>query len=244
VQRAAETAASIGRLLAPATEPLSDVMTERSLSVRFDALRFPLHDFKAAAKSAACKLNDAFVASVANGLRRYHLRHGSAVRALRMTMPINIRTDATADLAGNQFAPARFAVPIALDDPAEHMQAVRALVAQARGEPALGLAEPLAAILYRLPATVSTGLFGSMLRGVDFVTSNVPGVPVPVFLAGGRMEAQFPFGPMSGAAMNVTLLSYLDEVQVGVNSDPAAVPDVDVFLACLEEGFADVLKTA
>ena len=31
--------ASVGRMLAPATEPLSDVMTGRSLSVRFDALR-------------------------------------------------------------------------------------------------------------------------------------------------------------------------------------------------------------
>ena len=242
LRRAAETAASVGRLLAPATEPISDVMTERSLSVRFDVLRFPLADLKAAAKVADGKLNDAFVAGVARGLRRYHLRHGSSVRALRMTMPINIRNDATADLAGNQFAPARFAVPIDVDDPVEHMRAIRALATQARGEPALNLAEPLAAVLYRLPATVSTGVFGSMLRGVDFVTSNVPGVPVPVFLAGARMEAQFPFGPMSGAATNVTLLSYLDEVQIGVNSDPVAVPDGDIFLECLEEGFGEVLK--
>lgn len=242
-QRAAATAASVGRLLAPATAPLSDVMTGRSLSVRFDALRFPLADLKAAARAAEGKLNDGFVAAVAGGLRRYHLRHGSSVPALRMTMPINIRNEQTADLAGNQFAPARFAVPLDIDDPIERMRTVRALVGQQRAEPALALAEPLAAVLYRLPATVSTGLFGSMLRGVDFVTSNVPGVPVPVFLAGARMEAQFPFGPMSGSAANVTLLSYLDEVQVGLNSDPAAVPDGDVFLECIEEGFAEVLKT-
>jgi WS/DGAT/MGAT family acyltransferase len=241
-RRAADTASSVGRLLAPATEPLSDVMTARSLSVRFDALRFPLADLKLAAKAAGGKLNDAFVAGVAGGLRRYHLQHASSVSALRMTMPINIRSDATADLAGNQFAPARFGVPIDIDDPVERMRAIRELVTQARGEPALSLAEPLAAVLYRLPATLSTGVFGSMLRGVDFVTSNVPGVPVPVFLAGARMEAQFPFGPMSGAATNITLLSYLDEVQVGVNSDPAAIPDGDVFIECLEQGFAEVLK--
>ncbi len=114
-----------------------------------------------------------------------------------MTMPINIRNDATADLAGNQFAPARFAVPLTIDDPVERMATIRELVATQRGEPALALAEPLAAILYRLPATLSTGVFGAMLRGVDFVTSNVPGVPIPVFLAGARMEAQFAFGPMS-----------------------------------------------
>ena len=83
-----------------------------------------------------------------------------------------------------------------------------------------------------------------MLRGVDFVTSNVPGIPIPVFLAGARMEGQFAFGPMSGAAMNITLLSYLDEVLITINSDPAAVPDADVLLQCIEEGFAEVLKSA
>jgi WS/DGAT/MGAT family acyltransferase len=240
--RAAETAASVARMLAPATTPLSDVMTDRSLSVRFDVLRFPLQELKAAAKQAEGTLNDAFVAAVAGGLRRYHLRHGSSVPALRMTMPINVRNEATADLAGNQFAPARFPVPIDVEDPLERMRQLRQLVTRQRGEPALALTEPLAGLLFRLPATVSTGLFGAMLKGVDFVTSNVPGVPIPIYLAGARMEAQFPFGPMTGAATNVTLLSYLDEVQIGVNSDPAAVPDGDVFLGCLEDGFADVLK--
>jgi WS/DGAT/MGAT family acyltransferase len=241
--RATETLASVGRLLAPATQPLSDVMTGRSLSVRFDVVRIPLADLKAAANGAGGKLNDAFVAGVAGGLRRYHLRHGSAVGELRMTMPINIRNDATADLAGNQFAPARFAVPLTIDDPVERMTTMRALVATQRGEPALALAEPLAAILYRLPATVSTGVFGAMLRGVDFVTSNVPGVPIPVFLAGARMEAQFAFGPMTGAATNITLLSYLDDVLIGINSDPAAIPDPEVLLGCIEEGFAEVVKS-
>jgi WS/DGAT/MGAT family acyltransferase len=241
-RRLGATLASIGRMLAPATTPLSPIMTGRSLSVRFDTITVPLAELKAAAKKAEGKLNDAFVAGITGGLRRYHQKHGAAVDALRMTMPINIRTDATADLAGNQFAPARFAVPLDIDDPVERMRATRDLVAQQRGEPALALAEPLAGILYRLPTSVTTGVFGSLLRGIDFVTSNVPGVPIPVFFGGARMEAQFAFGPMSGAATNITLLSYLDEVQIAVNSDPAAIPDPDVFLNCLLEGIDEIRK--
>lgn len=240
-RRAVEAAASVARFLAPATRPLSDVMVERSLSVRFDALRFPLADLKAAAKLVDGKLNDAFVAAVAGGLRRYHLRHGSTVPALRMTMPINIRT-AEAATGGNRFTPARFPVPVDVEDPVERMRAVREVVRRQRAEPALALTEPMAGALYRLPATLSTAVFGALLKGVDFVTSNVPGIPVPIHLAGARLEAQFPFGPLIGAAANVVLLSYLDEVQVGVNTDPAAVPDGEVFLTCLEEGFAEVLK--
>ncbi|MEY2404996.1 MAG: diacylglycerol O-acyltransferase / wax synthase [Acidimicrobiaceae bacterium] len=236
------TVASIGRMLAPATTPLSPIMTGRSLSVHFETITVPLAELKSAAKKAEGKLNDAFVAGITGGLRRYHQKHGADVEALRMSMPINIRNDDTADLAGNQFAPARFTIPIAIDDPIDRMRATRKLVALQRGEPALSLAAPLAGILYRLPASVTTGVFGSLLRGIDFVTSNVPGVPIPVFFGGARMEAQFAFGPMSGSATNITLLSYLDEVQIAVNTDPAAIPDPQVFLACLLEGIDEIRK--
>jgi len=236
------TLGSIGRMLAPATTPLSPIMTGRSLSVHFDTITVPLSELKSAAKRADGKLNDAFVAGITGGLRRYHQHHGVDVDELRMSMPINIRNDETADLAGNQFAPARFAIPTAIEDPIERMRSTRELVTQQRGEPALSLAAPLAGILYRLPASITTGVFGSMLRGIDFVTSNVPGVPIPVFFGGARMEAQFAFGPMSGAATNITLLSYLDEVQIAINSDPAAIPDPDVFVACLHEGIDEIRK--
>jgi hypothetical protein len=122
------------------------------------------------------------------------------------------------------------------------MLAVRQLVAKQRAEPALASTEAIAGILNRLPTTVTTQLFGSMLKGVDFITSNVPGAPVPVYAAGARVEANFPFGPLSGSAANVVLLSYVDELHVGVNTDPAAVPDPDVFVACLEDGFEEVRK--
>ncbi len=234
--------ASVGRMLAPATKPLSPVMTGRSLSVHFDTITLPLAELKSAAKKIDGKLNDAFVAGITGGLHRYHQHHGADASSLRMSMPINIRNDDTADLAGNQFAPARFVIPIDIDDPLERMRSTRELVTQQRGEPALSLAEPLAGVLYRLPTSVSTGVFGSLLRGIDFVTSNVPGVPIPVFFGGARMEAQFAFGPMAGSAANITLLSYLDEVQIAVNSDPAAVPDAEVFMNCLREGLDEVRK--
>lgn len=236
------TAGSVGRLLAPTPTPLSPIMTGRSLSFRFQALTFPLPDLKAAAKAAGGTLNDAFVAAVAGGLRRYHERHGADVEALRMTMPINIRTEGTADLAGNQFVPARFTIPVAVDDPAEHMQIIHELVDQQRREPANALVEPLAIVLNRLPTTAVTALFGAMIKGSDFTTSNVPGAPIPIYIAGAQVEAMIPFGPLAGVALNVTLLSNLDEVHVGVNSDMAAVPDPEVLLECLQESFEAVLK--
>lgn len=243
-RQAVEAVRSVGRLVAPATAPLSPVMTARSLSVRFSTMTFPLEELRAAARAADGKLNDAFVAAVAGGLRRYHEHQGASVEELRMTMPINVRTAASEDVAGNQFVPARFPVPVGITDPVERMRAVATLVTSQRGEPALALTQPLAGLLNRLPTTVTTGVFGGMLKGVDFVTSNVPGAPVPLYAAGAQILHQFPFGPLSGAAANVTLLSWLDQVCIGINVDPAAVADPDAFHTCLAEGFDEILAVA
>ncbi len=108
----------------------------------------------------------------------------------------------------------------------------------------MGLVKPLASVLHRLPTTMLTGIFGSMLKGVDFTTSNVPGVPVPVYFAGAEVLEQFPLGPLSGSAVNLCLLSYVDGLHIGVNSDLAAVPDPDVLHACLLDGFDDIAHLA
>jgi len=79
------------------------------------------------------------------------------------------------------------------------------------------------------------------LRAVDVVASNLPGPPVALFLAGARLDRMVPFGPREGAALNITLLSYLDGVHVGVNMDPAATPDTGTLLDCLAAGFEEVL---
>jgi WS/DGAT/MGAT family acyltransferase len=244
VRGTAETAQSLGRLLTPATTPLSPIMTGRSLSMRFDLLTVPMADAKQAAKKAGAKLNDAFVAAVAGGLARYHERHGAPVDALRMTMPISIRPADGGNLGGNQFVPARFPVPVNIPDPVQRMRVVRDLVAEQRAEPALAFTDAIAGVLNRLPTSTVTSLFGGMLKGVDFVTTNVPGAPFPVYLAGAKVEGNFAFAPLSGSAANIALLSYLDELQIGVNTDPAAVPDPDLFIACLEEGFEEIRKTA
>jgi hypothetical protein len=121
------------------------------------------------------------------------------------------------------------------------MNAVRELVEQQRHEPALSLTEPLANLLARLPATATATLFGSMLKGIDFVTSNVPGPPIPVYIDGSHMLQQVAFGPMTGAAANLVVLSYCDDLNVGINTDPAAINDPDVFTASLQHGFDEVL---
>ena len=243
LQEAWRVAGSVVRFLEPATDPYSPIMRARTLARQLSTLDVPLDSLKQAAKTVGGSLNDSFVASVLGGMRRYHELHGVSVDELRMVMPINLRSEGSA-LGGNHFTPARFLVPLTIKDPAERIVAVGRLTREIRAEPAVHLTDALAGILNQLPTTITTALFGSMLKGADFVTSNVPGAPFEIFSAGARLERMYAFAPLAGAAVNVTLLSSCGTCCIGVNVDSVAVPDSDALLRCLDDGFTEVLTLA
>ncbi|MGH0032160.1 MAG: wax ester/triacylglycerol synthase family O-acyltransferase [Myxococcota bacterium] len=242
VRQARDTLASVARVLSPASEPMSPLWRDRSTRVHFDYLPVSLEELKRAGRTQGGSVNDAFVAAVGGGLARYHASHGAPVEALRMLMPVNVRAGERADHAGNQFAPARFEVPVGIADPARRIRAVRHASRVQRDEPALPLVEPISSALGRLPSQAVVGLFGAMQRTTDFTTSNVPGPRRATWMSGARVEAFMPFGPLAGAAVNVTVFSYDGIMHVGINSDPAAIPDPELLLECLRKSFDEVLS--
>jgi WS/DGAT/MGAT family acyltransferase len=243
IEGAARTVGSVARFLQPAPHPLSPVINARSLDRRVSTLSVPLDDLKRAAKAAGGTLNDAFVAGVLGGLRRYHQAQGHEVDELRMMMPINIRPE-QAGLGGNHFTTARMLVPLTIDDPEARIRELSVRCKQLRAEPAVGLSEQLAMLLNRLPRRVATALFGSMLKGADFITSNVPGSPFPLYLCGAEVQEMYAFGPLSGSAANIVLVSHCGTCFVGTNTDTRAIPDTARFAADLRAGFDEVLALA
>jgi WS/DGAT/MGAT family acyltransferase len=230
------TAASVARFVSPVLDTKSPLMRRRQLVRSFDVLDVPLADLHRAAHATGGHLNDAFLGAVTGGLRRYHEHFGAEVDELRVTLPISLRRPG--DLpGGNLITLVRLAVPAGLPDPTERMAAIRAIVERWREEPSLALTQPIAMALNLLP----NGVVGSMFKHVDFLASNVPGFPIPIFLAGARVEGYYPFGPTIGASVNVTLMSYVDRCCIGVNCDTAAVTDPDVLMECLRQGFEEVL---
>jgi len=236
-----EMVASAGRLLTPAPNPRSPIMTGRSLSIHLDTITLPLAATKKAARTIGGTINDAFVSGVARGVQRYHLDHGTNVGRLRVGMPINTRDPSGVSVVGNDWVPARFDVPVESNDPADFMREIHDHLVSAREEPANQLVGPMSNVLNRLPTTVVTQIFGSMMKGLDFQASNVPGSPVPIYLLGSRITAVIPFGPLAGAGLNVTLLSYCDDLNLGVNIDVAAVPDPEFMVEHIRAAFAELL---
>ncbi len=236
ISDALENCRSIYRTIAPALQTLSPIMKRRSLGRRLDMIEVRLEDLKRAATAAGGTVNDAFIASVTAGLRRYHERRGAPVGSLRVTLPISIRTDDD-PLGGNRITLVRLEVPVSDADPASRIPEIHRICKGARDERSLAFTDAIAGTLNLLPP----GVVGSMLKHVDFLASDVPGFPFPVYLGSALLERYVAFGPTIGSSVNLTLLSYNETCCVGINSDIAAVPDHDVFIECLHEGFEEVL---
>src|SRR5262245_1809729 len=168
---------------------------------------------------------------------------GSEATDLRLAMPVSTR--AHADSAANRFVPARVLVPIRpIDDPAELFTAVRERLRSVKDEAALPLAEGLAGVVSSLPTALLVAMTRTQTRTVDFAASNLRGSPIPLYLAGARILGSFPLGPRTGAALNVTMLSYCDQLDVGLNIDPAAVTDPDAFMRDCADSFGALLAFA
>jgi hypothetical protein len=78
-------------------------------------------------------------------------------------------------------------------------------------------------------------------RTIDFAATNLRGSPIPLWIAGARVIASYPFGPRTGTALNATVLSYCEELHLGLNIDPAAVTQVDAFMLDVAASFDALL---
>ena len=233
------TGQSIARFLQPVSDTLSPVMTERHLAWRFDVLTFPLDAMLEAAHVAGAKHNDAFLSGVTAGLRMYHEHHGEQVDDLRVTMPISIRK-ADDPIGGNRITLMRFKVPAGITDPAERMRETHERCEPVKTDRSLPFTNALAGTLNLLPR----GYVGGMLKHIDFLASNVPGIPMAFYLSGAKVDSFYGFGPTIGSALNITLMSYCGTCFVGFNMDGGAIPDPDVLMDCMQAGFDEVLSVA
>lgn len=231
---------SVTRLLAPGGPRRSPLLVGHGTNWYFDVYEQPMEALTSAARAAGGTVNDVFVAALAGAMHRYHLKHGYDVDNLRLTLPVSLRRDDD-PVGGNHFTPVRFTLPISEQEPLKRVQQIGALCRRWTHEPALPLTDSIATVLSLLPAAVTSTVMGSMLRGTDLVATNVPGVPGRCYMAGAELVSEHAFAPLSGAAVNVSLLSHAGTACIGANMDRAAVGDPDVLMDCLSRGFDEVV---
>jgi diacylglycerol O-acyltransferase / wax synthase len=241
--RAVRFGNSLRRVLTPAATPRSPLLRDGGPAYRLLTLDVPLAEMKAAGRAAHGSVNDAFLAAILGGVRRYHQKLSVSVDFVPMAIPISLRTDAD-PLGGNRFAAARFAAPVGEPDPAARIAAIHRFIADARNEPALGFLDLIAPVLGVLPGPVLTRMAGELTGAIDIQASNMGGVGRPLYLAGARVTGLYPMGPRPGVAAMITMVSYAENCCVTVNFDPESITDAETFAISLREGFDEVTALA
>ncbi len=75
--------------------------------------------------------------------------------------------------------------------------------------------------------------------------SNVPGPAFPLYSAGARLESMYPIGPIyEGASLNMTVMSYLDQLDFGLLTCPDVFPDIDELAEGLHDALDELRKAA
>lgn len=237
--RAFQTVTSIGRVASVPDSALSPVLVGRGTTYHFAVMDTPFVDMRATSKEHGFSVNDVFLASVAEGMDRYHRRHGVMVDELRINVPISLRGDAgdRSGQASNAVSIARFPLGIAGLTTLEHMEQAHGLVERWRDEPAIRMADPLADISWVVPVP----MLAQAAQASDVTTSNVPGPPLPLYLAGEKVVAVYPLVATIGAAVNVTMVTYDGRAFLGISADDRAVHDLPDLMHDLADGFEAVI---
>lgn len=237
-------------LLAPKSIFNAAITRERSYAAR----SMPLADAKAIAKATGGKLNDAVMAVCSGALRRYLLhRHALPSEQLIAFVPISLRELGNTDL-NNQVFGMMCGLATHIADPLERLKAIQASSADAK-QIAGGLknAVPQDYAFFGAPFLIRgltelygrSGLADVMPMAANVCISNVPGPPVPLYGAGAKVAALYPVSiPTHGCALNLTVQSYLGNLDFGLTADRKAVPDIGVLADYLLESYAELKAAA
>lgn len=228
--------ASVRRLLTQAAPPSPELSPRTGKQWSFLTLDAPLEPLRTIARQGGGTLDDAAVALVLGGLRRYHRRRDSTVA----DVPVGVRVSLDrADDLGNRFAAATISGPLAIEDPVDRVAAVRGEVLSLHTERALDVLDAAAPLMNRMPSFVGASALRTAAAPDAFVLT-LPGPPRKRFMAGAEVQGMYVLGPLPGAALTVCLVTCGDSACIGVNVDASAVADVAGLGECLAEEVAGV----
>lgn len=215
----------------------------------FDWLELPLPDVKAIKNEHGVTVNDAMLAIVAGGVRRYLLTEGEmtehevAATEFRIMAPVSVRAESQQGTLGNQVAMWLMTLPIGEPDPAKRIAAVRAATETLKEtDQALG-ASTLVQVSTGAPMTVVSlaARLASSIRPFNMTVTNVPGPQFPMYLAGSEMQASYPLVPLwQSHGAGVAMFSLNGYIDIGLNMDRTIVEHPDALRKAIWDAFEEL----
>ncbi len=196
---------------------------------RLAIIRTRLDLVKQIAHAHHATVNDTVLAAVAGGLGELLHARGEPVHelALRAMVPISLHTEQPGQANGNRDSVMVVPLPIGESDHARRLQLIAAQTAERK---------------HKARPQVGSGIFGSALaqhafvrllarqRLMNITVTNVPGPPVPLYLAGAPLLEVFPtVSLVANLTLCVAVLSYAGQLNITAVADRDSCADLDIF---------------
>jgi len=214
---------------------------------RFASATLALAEFKETSKHLGVTINDLVLATSAGALRKLLLRYdGRADEPILASVPVS--TDMSPDrIAGNAMSLMVVSLPVHVDDPLERVRLTSAATAVAKeNDRLLGRQLINRWMAYMPPALAPAGFRWLSQRDAqnklfNIPVSNVPGPRERGRLAGATLSEFYSVGPLSpGCGMNITVWSYVDQLNISILCDDLTTADPHVVTDAMIEAFAQI----
>lgn len=234
----------IADLTAPSSvDPLAQAST--GIGRRLDAMTLSLARLQRIKDALGVTLNDVVLTAVSGAVGSYYVHRKLHVDELHCMVPMSLRQSEDRHALGNRVGAFNVALPVGQPDPLLRLARIQRQTGAAKHD-RRGAAWPLMMrVLASMPGFAYRLLAQAVTGRVNLICTNMPGPPVHRYLAGAEIDAIYPFAPVAlGTPLSIALMSYGDSYGIGIDTDPAAIPDPELLTRYLAAAIDEIEECA
>jgi diacylglycerol O-acyltransferase / wax synthase len=222
----------------------------------FDAVPLPLADIRAIKDAVpGATVNDAILAIVGGGLRRYLQGKGELPQDSMTAMaPISVRAEGEKAALGNLVSAMVVPLGTHIGDPIERLRFVHGETVNSKALTNAVGARTLTDYSQFMPAGPSgiaarlytrLGAANAHAPVFNTVVTNVPGSRVPLYFAGAKMVGMYGLGPIfDSMGLINTIYSYVDTIAISFTADRDMMPEPAAYADGLRQSFEELKSAA
>lgn len=217
---------------------------------RFATATLALADVKETGKKLGATINDMVLALSSGALHKLLVRYDGKAVPLLASVPVSFNFDPER-ISGNYFSGMMVALPCDLDDPLERVRAAHDNAVSAKeGHQLLG-PELISRWAAYWPPSGTEAMFrwlssrDGQNKVLNLNISNVPGPRERGRVGGALVTEIYSVGPLTaGSGLNITVWSYVDQLNISVLTDGATLNDPHEVTEAMIAEFVEIRRAA